>query len=119
VIVTSVQQGGRIEVFGARGVVKDRDATLGVPPVVMGDDSLGGVSPLDVPRQHGHGQGATMAHELGALIGARRLSRMAARSFQSAGGMALCGVPVPGAKGPLGFAWVLGVDMVADTGFAV
>lgn len=76
-IVTSVQQGGRIEVCVARVGVKDRDATLVVHPVVMGDALMGGVSQLDVPRQHGPGQGATMANELGALIGARRISRMA------------------------------------------
>jgi hypothetical protein len=60
-----------------------------------------------------------MGNELGAFIGARRIGRMAQRSFQREVGMEIGGFEVQVAKDPLLFAWVLGVDMIADTGFEV
>ena len=76
-IIASVQQRLGIEVFIAPVVVEDCDAPLVMHPGVVGYLIMGRVPQLNLPRQHGHGQGAAMANELAALIGARRISRIA------------------------------------------
>ena len=63
--------------FIARVVGKERAAPVVVHPVVVVYLIIGGICQLDLPWQHGHGQGAAMPNELGALIGARRIRRIA------------------------------------------
>jgi hypothetical protein len=60
-----------------------------------------------------------MTNELAALIRPGRIGGIAQRSFQRKVGMEIGGLEVQVAKDPLFLAWVLGVDMIADTGFEV
>jgi hypothetical protein len=113
------QQRGRIEVLGAPVVGNDRDRAALMQPLVDGRDVRGRVPSLHVARHDRHGQGGAMAHALGARIGARSIGRIAQRSCQRQVGMESGSFEVHVAKDPLFFAWVLGVDMIADTGFEV
>src|SRR5712691_11808115 len=72
-IIAPVHERRWIEVLVSPVVIKDRDSTPGVHPEVVGDDIIGGVSQLDLPRSDRHGQGSAMANKLGALIGIGRV----------------------------------------------
>lgn len=103
----------------SRVVVKDRDAPVLMHPVVVVYLIIGRVPQLDLPGQDRHGQGAAMANELAALIRTGRISRITQRQFQSEVGMKIGRFEVQVAKDPLFLAWVLVIDVIADTGLKV
>jgi hypothetical protein len=108
-----------IEVFMTPVVGQERDTPLVISPVIVVSLSIGRVPQLDLPWQHGHGQGAAMAHARAALIRPGHIGGIAQRSFQRTVGMEIGGLEVHVATAPLFLAWVLGVDMRADPGFEV
>ena len=98
---------------------KDGDGALVMKPLVVGDDIIGRIPQVDLPRPHRDGEFATMGDKLSALLGVGRVGRVANGQFQAQFRVEIGGFEVEIAKDFLFLVGVLGFDVDTDFGLQV
>jgi hypothetical protein len=112
-IITALEESCWGEVFTARIIGDDGDATLAPDALIVCCDVVGRIAQLNLPRHDGDGDFVSMRLEVRPFIRMGRLSRVAQGQFESEFGIDIGRLLVQVAKDPLLLGRVLGVDMMA------